>query len=82
MADHITKTAVHLDAFQWLGGGLVGFTLPIWAKPLALHTPGDGNLHVPTPDGTKVAYPTDWVVYRINKDIDIMANASFTAYYS
>ena len=46
MADHITKTAVHLDAFQWLGGSLVGFTLPIWAKPLALHTPGDGNLHV------------------------------------
>jgi hypothetical protein len=80
-----TKTqigSVTVDAFQWLGGTIAGTSLPIWAKKLYLHTPGDGSLHVPTARGTFRALSTDWVMQTTTGDILIMSNVHFTAYYA
>lgn len=86
MASHTQVGSVVVDAFQWLGTTTIALTtLPVWAKKLALHTPGDGSLHVPAGgnSGTLRAGPTDWVVQVASTGyIDVMSNATFTALFT
>lgn len=85
MAAHTQKGSVSIDAFQWTGGTgatLVAMTLPIWAKRLALHAPGDGSLSVPSRSGTEKANATDWVLQDADGSITIMANSVFTLLYN
>jgi hypothetical protein len=85
---HVQKGSISVDAFQWLGGTLSTSTvvLPIWAKQLALHSPGDGTLHVPCGpgQGTLAANPTDWVVQTSpgSTIIDILPNSLFTVMFN
>ncbi len=83
MAAHTTKTVVQ-DAFQWIGGTIAAANFPFWAKLLAFHTPGDGNLHVPstTGRGTEVAKPTDWVVQVSTGEPVVISNAEFTTLFN
>ena len=84
MAAHTQVGGVVVDAFQWLGGILSTstVTLPIWAKQLALHSPGDGTLHVPTSRGTAHVNPTDWVVRISTGEVEVMSAATFAVLYS
>ncbi len=88
MVAHVQKGSVSIDAFQWLGGTLSTstVTLPVWAKLLALHSPGDGTLHVPCGpgQGTQAANPTDWVIQTTGAStvIDILPNSLFTVLYN
>lgn len=87
MVAHVQKGGVSCDAFQWLGGTLSSslVTLPIWAKSIALHSPGDGTLHVPCGQGqgTLLANPTDWVLYTSSTGfIDIMPAATFSTFFA
>ena len=72
---------VGIDAFQWNGGLLSATVLPIWAKHLSLHTPGDGTLHVPCRNGTLAAQKTDWVIQGADGGVDIMPNSHFVKLY-
>jgi len=84
MATHTQKGGVSIDAFQWSGGLLTAAasTLPIWAKRLALHSPGDGTLHVPSRSGTEKANATDWVIQDADGSITIIPNSVFTLLYN
>jgi hypothetical protein len=84
MAAHATRNAIACDGFQWLGGTLStsAVVLPYWAKALALHSPGDGSLHVPCPSGTDSCQPNSWVVRFSDGAIEILSNAMFTAYFT
>lgn len=83
MSVYIQKGGVQIDAFQYMGGLLPSYvSLPIWAKRLALHTPGDDTLHVPTRSGTERANKTDWVVQDADGSIQIIPNKSFVLLYS
>jgi len=85
MTTYTQKGSVTVEAFHWQGGTLAAAasTLPSWAKSMALHTPGDGTLHVPvTAGGTLAAHIGDWVVRYTNGIIVIIDNATFTALYS
>ena len=82
MAAHTQIGSAAVDAFQWLGGTIAGTAMPVWAKRLFLHTPGDGSLHIPTPRGTFRALSGDWVVQKTTGEIQIMSPATFAAYYS
>jgi len=73
--------SVTVDAFQWTGG-TIPTNLPVWAKRLALHTPGDGSLHVPTKRGTVRALINQWVLQYANGDVDVQPNDIFTSLYS
>ena len=81
MASYSQVGGVKVDAFQWKGGALSTYVLPAWAKRLALHTPGDGSLHVPARNGVIAAHNTDWVVQGADGGIDIMPTSHFTALY-
>jgi hypothetical protein len=82
MASHSQAGSKTVDAFQWVGPTLASTTFPVWAKRLALHTPGDGSLHVPTPNGTFRMLPGEWAMQMTTGDIRFMTNAEFVAYYS
>jgi hypothetical protein len=85
MATHTQKGGVTVDAFQWPGGTLATAAptlLPVWAKQLALHSPGDGTLDVPTPRGTFAAKPTDWIVRASTGDVSILSAAQFGVLYA
>ncbi len=86
MAAHTTTGSVAVDAFQWLGGILNTsvVVLPVWAKRIAMHSPGDGTLHVPCPGaGTQMANPTDWVVWQPTTGfIDIIPNATWVLMFT
>jgi hypothetical protein len=86
VAVHTQKGSITVDAFQWLGGTLStsSVVLPIWAKQIALHSPGDGTLHVPCPgQGTQAANPTDWVVFTTGVGfIDILPATTFSTLYA
>lgn len=86
MANHTQVGSVVVDAFQWLGGTLAtsSVTLPTWAKSLALHTPGDGSLHVPAVGrrGTIRADSGDWVLRVSNGHIEAMSNTTFLILYT
>ena len=82
MAAHTQKGSVVVDAFQWNGGTIAAATLPVWAKQLALHTPGDGSLHVPSARGTFKANPTDWVVQISTGQLHVLSAASFAVLYA
>ena len=73
--------SVTVQAFQWKGGALSSYTLPSWAKALALHTPGDGTLHVPVRNGVEAAKVNVWVVQGADSGIDIVLNAHFIKLY-
>lgn len=88
MANHTQRGSIVVDAFQWPGGtGAAAIaaiaSLPVWAKQLALHTPGDGALHVPLgARGTARANATDWVVQLTPGYIEVMTAAAFTILYA
>ena len=84
MAAHATRNAIACDAFQWNGGTLSQgtTTLPFWTKGMALHSPGDGNLHMPTTSGTDVVKPTNWVVIFSDGTIEILSATMFAAYFT
>ena len=82
MASHTQIGGVVVDAFQWLGGSLGVYGLPAWASALALQTPGDGTLNVPTSRGTFRANINDWAVRYSTGHIDIMSNATFTSLFT
>ena len=75
------RGSVTVQAFQWNGGVLSSYTLANWAKQLALHTPGDGSLHVPTRSGVMAAKKTDWVVQGVDGGIDVVPNSHFVLLY-
>lgn len=84
MASHTQVGSVVVDAFQWNGGTIAAATLPVWAKQLALHTPGDGSLHVPTGTkrGTIRADSGDWVLRVSTGHIEAMSNTTFLVLYT
>lgn len=86
MALHTQKGTGTVDAFQWLGGILNTslVTLPIWAKQIALHSPGDGSLHVPAGAfGTLRANSTDWVIQNPgNGQVTVLTAVAFAAAYN
>jgi hypothetical protein len=87
MASHVQIGSVAVDAFQWPGGTgasvITGIAnLPYWAKALALHTPGDGTLCVPTWQGTVAIPPLAWVVRTPNGTVEVLSAAAFTALYN
>lgn len=88
MTTHTQKGSVSVDAYQWLGGTATvasftsGATVGTWLKRLALHTPGDGSLHVPTTVGTLRANPTDWVALHPDGSVSVLPNATFTSLYN
>lgn len=82
MAAHTQIGGVVVDAFQWNGGLLASYALPWWANGIALQTPGDGNLDVPTPRGTFMARPADWVVRYAVGHIEIMGPLAFASLYT
>ena len=75
------RGSITVQAFQWKGGVMSSYTLANWAKQLALHTPGDGTLHVPSRNGTLSAKNTDWIVQGADGGVDVMPNAHFVALY-
>jgi len=77
-----TQKGITVDAFQWLGGSLGNYSLPAWAMALALQTPGDGTLNLPTPRGTVRVNNTDYAVRYASGHIDVMSAATFTASFS
>jgi len=84
MANHTQVGSVTVDAFQWTGGTIAGTVMPVWAKQLALHTPGDGSLHIPTGTkwGTIKADAGDWVVRVSSGHIEAMSAATFATLYA
>lgn len=83
MSVYTQKGSVQVDAFQYTGGLLPTYVnLPIWAKRIALHTPGDDTLHVPTRSGVEQAKKTDWVVQDADGSILVVPNKSFILLYS
>lgn len=86
MANHTQVGSVVVDAFQWLGGILStsSVTLPVWAKQLALHTPGDGSLHIPTGGrhGTIRIESGEWALRVSTGHIEGMSNTTFTTLYT
>ena len=85
MATHAQKGSVSVDAVQWTGGTLASFLSsgPYWLKNMALHTPGDGTLHVPIPRfGTLNVLNTEWIVKCPDGSLTILTNLEFTALYS
>lgn len=81
MATHTQIGSVTVDAFQWNGGTLAAATLPGWAAALALQTPGDGTLDVPTTRGTFKAGIGDWVIRYASGETEIVSNATFVLLY-
>jgi len=82
MAAHTQIGGVSVDAFQWNGGQLGNYALPAWASALALQTPGDGTLDVPTFRGTFKASIGDWIARYSTGHIEIMSNTSFFSLYT
>ncbi len=81
MATHTQIGGMTIDAFQWLGGTMAAANLPTWTEVVALQTPGDGTLDVPTSWGTFKAGINDWVIHYPTGDIGTMSNTLFTALY-
>jgi hypothetical protein len=80
MATYTQIGSVTVEAFQWRGGALSSYALPVWAKRLALHASGD-TLCVPSRCGTLGANKMDWVVQGADGGIDVVPNAHFTLLY-
>ena len=81
MATYTQNGSVTVDAFQWKGGLLSSYALPVWAKRIALHAPGDGSLHVPARSGTARAAATDWIVQGADGGIDVVPASHFSLLY-
>ncbi len=81
MAVHTQIGGVTIDAFQWLGGTLAAASLPYWALALALQTPGDGTLDVPTVRGTVRAGITDWALRMPTGTVHVLSATDFAALY-
>ena len=88
MASHAQKGGVSLDAYQWPGGTATttsftaGSGVATWLKRLALHTPGDGTLQVPTATGVSTARPTDWVVQNPDGTVGVLTAVHFASLYA
>lgn len=79
---HTQRGSVTVDAYQWTGGQLYNLVLPGWLRQLAIHTPGNSYLHVPTRNGGAQAKVGDWIVKDADGSVTIMSNTAFTDLYS
>lgn len=56
-----TQLGITVEAFQWTGGSLINYTVPIWLKTVAVQDNGDGTLSVPCANGVFSVRPGDWI---------------------